>query len=384
VTGDPGPVTIVANEIGPPGGGGMESQLAVLVGGLLERGHEVTAVSRRCELPEHPRLRRAPVRGPARPFTLAYPLFLLLGTLAVRRHRRGIVHTTGAIVLNRADACTVHLCHAAYRARGGPLRASRRGPAHRLNARLAAAMAGLGERLCYRPSRTRALVAVSEGVAAELRRHFPDMSSRLEVIANGVDRRRFAPDPESRGRVRGELGLNSAERLALFVGSEWEGKGLELAIEAAARAPGWRLAVAGDGDRGRYREIAARLGAAERILFLGRVEDPAPLYAAADAFLLPSAYESFSLVTFEAAASGLPLLVAPVSGAEDLVRDGESGWLVPRDADAIAGRLRELEADTAMARAMGERARQATAPYEWEVMVGAYSELYAELGPEPG
>src|SRR5438445_10564531 len=90
----PLPVTIVAHDVGTSGG--MERQLGELVTGLLERGHRVTVVARRCELPPHTHLRWIRVRGPARPFALAYPWFFLIGSLLVWRRRQGLLHPTGA------------------------------------------------------------------------------------------------------------------------------------------------------------------------------------------------------------------------------------------------------------------------------------------------
>ena len=101
-------VTIVAHDVG--GVEGMEHQLQALVTGLLDRGVSVEVVSRTLGLPGHPRLRWRRVRGPARPFPLAYPWFALVASSMLTWSRRGLLHTTGAIVLNRADVCTVHYC----------------------------------------------------------------------------------------------------------------------------------------------------------------------------------------------------------------------------------------------------------------------------------
>src|SRR4051812_37147042 len=142
----------------------MEHQLGRLVSGLVARGHDVTVIARRCQLPSGTRARWVRVRGPARPFSLAYPLFALIASVAVWRHRRGVVHTTGAIVLNRVELATVHFCHVAYNHGSAPPRTDRRELLYLANARLVALMSEVAERLVYRPSRTRALVGVSSGV----------------------------------------------------------------------------------------------------------------------------------------------------------------------------------------------------------------------------
>jgi UDP-glucose:(heptosyl)LPS alpha-1,3-glucosyltransferase len=139
------------------------------------------------------------------------------------------------------------------------------------------------------------------------------------------------------------------------------------------------LAVAGDGDRGELSAQAQRSGTASRLHFLGPVQNMAPVYAAADAFVLPTAYETFSLVTYEAAATGLPLLVTRVNGVEDLLQEGRSGWFVSPDAKDIARRLNQLGSDRVLAGTMAEEARKAAAAFSWEAMTEGYLRAYTEL-----
>jgi glycosyltransferase involved in cell wall biosynthesis len=375
-------VTIVAHDVGTPGG--MERQLAELCTGLLARGHRVTVIARRCELPAHPRLRWVRVRAPRRPFSLAYPVFALLGSLAVARRRDGILHTTGALVVNRADVSTVHFCHHGFRAAVGTARVSRSRVSYRLNAALSEWMSCVAERFCYRAGRTTRLVPVSHGVARELTELLSVTSARITVIPNGVDPAEFAPDRRAREETRTSLELAADDLVAVFVGGEWERKGLSVAIEGIARADGWHLLVLGGGDEASHARMARRHGAHGRVHFLGRRTDPARYYAAADAFVLPTAYEAFPLVSLEAAAAGLPLIVGRVSGAEELVTDGRNGWLVGRDADEIAERLRSLGEDPDRRSAMAAAARDSIRHYRWSDVVTSYQDVYAALAGETG
>jgi UDP-glucose:(heptosyl)LPS alpha-1,3-glucosyltransferase len=375
----PREITIVANDIRPEGG--MELQLTVLVTGLLGAGHDVTVISRTCELPPHPRLRWIRVRGPGRPFTIAYPWFLLAASVLVGRHSRGLVHSTGAIVLGQVDVSTVHFCHLAFSSVPGS-RASRDSFAYRANAWLARRISELGERWCYRPGRARRLVPVSDGVARELRRHFPRMRERVTTIPNGVNTDRFAPAPVDDREDR-PAPADGSPLQALFVGGDWARKGLGIAIEALRECRGVELTVVGAGDEEAYGRLARELGVDERVRFAGATRDAAAWYRRADVFVLPTAYETFSLVTYEAAACGLPLLVTRVNGVEDLIRDGINGWFVEREPADVAARLRELQADPARRRAMGGAARDDSLEYSWGRVVERYRELYAELAGAP-
>lgn len=234
------------------------------------------------------------------------------------------------------------------------------------------------ERWCYRPRTTRHLVAVSEGLRREIAEHMPRMAEHTTVIRNGVDVDVFRPDAQARAEFRAEHNLAHDALLAVFVGGEWEGKGLRFAIEALAQAPGWQLMVVGRGDVARYAAMAERAGVAGRVHFLGTLRDPQRCYAAADAFVFPSVYETFSLVAHEAAACGLPLLCTRVSGIEELVEDGRNGWFVGRDAGEIARRLTTLD-DPALRAHLGANARSAAERVTWQAMLDGYERLYHEL-----
>lgn len=369
-------VTIVAHDVANTGG--MERQLLRLITGLLDRGVEVVVIAKRCDLSPRRGLRIVRVRTPRRPRSVAYPAFFVAASIAVARHRRGLLHTTGALVASRSDLSTVHFCHHAYAERFNVSRQRRKGMLYSLNARVVARMVLAGERYCFRPPRTRHLASVSEGASSELHRHFPGYERSVTVIPNGVDRTIFAPDAESRAAVRHELDIDAAALLAVFVGGEWERKGLNHVIDALPAAAGWSLLVVGSGAKDEATARAAALGVGSRVHLTGGVRDPERYLAAGDAFVLPTSYETFSMVTFEAAACGLPLLNTRVSGAEDIVRDGQTGFTIKADPVSVARGLRRLS-DEGERQRMGASARAATEPYDWEPVVERYLELYALL-----
>ncbi len=367
-------VTIVAHDVGSVGG--MERQLEELATGLQRLGHQVTVIARTCELPHDSGVRFHRVRAPRRPFLIAYPWFMVAGSLAVRRWRSGVVQATGAIVLNRVDTIAVHCCQQVYR------EAPRRSTLpYRLNRWLVGLLKRSGERFCFRANSAATFVCVSNGVADEIRDHYPRIAERVVTIHNGVDTAAFAPGVrvEQARALRATLGISQDRLAAVFVAREWGHKGLRAVIEAIARAPGWDLVVAGSGDRKAYQALADSLGVGDAVHWLGVMRDIQVAYEMADAFVLPSSYETFSLVTFEAAASGLPILATPVSGVRELLADGQNGFLITAEPSTIAERLTQLGDDPELRARLGESARRSVLEFSWAKMVARHDQLYARI-----
>ncbi len=367
-------VTIVAHDAGSVGG--MERQLGELIEGLRGRGHEVSVIARSCKIAHLEGVRFHRVRGPSRPFLLAYPWFLIAGTLAVWGHRRGVVQATGAIVLNRVDVIAVHCCHQAYEAKPGrPTRL------FRVYGRAVGVLKRVVERWCVRLNPNATFVCVSDGVAAEMREYFPRTAGRVVTIHNGVDTRAFAPGSRRTDALalRARLGLPEDRLVAAFVGGDWEHKGLAHAIGALEQAPEWDLVVAGRGQPELYRDLARSSGVEARVHWLGVLGDIEPVFELADAFVLASSYETFSLVTFEAAATGLPIIATPVNGVRELIEDGVNGYLIAPSTDAIAERLRGLASDPGLRERLGVAARSSALAFPWERMIAEHSALYVRL-----
>jgi glycosyltransferase involved in cell wall biosynthesis len=155
------------------------------------------------------------------------------------------------------------------------------------------------------------------------------------------------------------------DRLVLFVGRLVPQKDVGALLTALAalspEQPGVRLVVAGEGpERGRLEQQAAGSGLGDRVAWLGALPhaEVARLMAASDVFCLPSRYEGYARVLMEAAAAGLPVVCTDVSGADDAVEHGATGFVVPvGEPLALRGALRTLLADAPRAAEMGRRAR---------------------------
>lgn len=206
--------------------------------------------------------------------------------------------------------------------------------------------------------RSAATTAVCKALVDELASLGAD-PARLHVVEHGVDLDLFTP-PADRAATRASLGLSGPT--VLSVGHLIDRKGHDFAIRAVAQLPDVTLMIAGDGPReGALRDLAASLGAGERVRFLGHVDQhqlPA-LYGAADVTASCSDREGIANVLLESLACGTPLVATPVWGSPEVVRVPEAGLLVAdRSDEAIRAGLTQLLAnlpDRAATRRYGER-----------------------------
>jgi glycosyltransferase involved in cell wall biosynthesis len=213
---------------------------------------------------------------------------------------------------------------------------------------------------------------------------------KLRVIPNGVDIAALSAPGDERVRVRAELGVEGDEFLWLAIGRLLDQKDyptLLHAFQPLAGAPA-RLFVAGRGPLlEQLQQQARQLGIAGQVVFLGVRHDIAALLAAADGFVLSSAWEGMPNVVMEALAAATPVVATQVGGVPELVEEGESGFLVsPGNPGALSrsmGRLMSLPAERR--RQMGLRGRdRMAAHYSLEAMAERWLALYQELLTEKG
>ncbi|MEM1115320.1 MAG: glycosyltransferase [Bacteroidota bacterium] len=191
----------------------------------------------------------------------------------------------------------------------------------------------------------------------------PESSS---VIVNGINVDAYQ-DRSAREATRASLGVTEDEHLWVAVGRIEPPKDYRAVLGAFARLvesglPPQRLVVVGDGpQRLEMEQLAVALGIDGLVWFVGIREDVPHLLAAADAFVFASESEGLPNVIMEAQAAGLPVVATEVGGVPELVRDGETGWLVATSApDALADRMVRVVAEPLQSRRLGERAAAAT------------------------
>jgi phosphatidyl-myo-inositol dimannoside synthase len=196
----------------------------------------------------------------------------------------------------------------------------------------------------------------------------PAAAARMARLAPGVDTASFHPGAGG-AAIREQHGLGTRP-VVVCVSRLVNRKGQDTllrawpAVRAAGRDPALLLVGSGPAD-GRLRRLAGQLGVAGSVLFTGQVpasQLPA-YYDAGDVFAMPCRtrrrgldVEGLGIVYLEASATGLPVIAGDSGGAPDAVLPGETGYVVPgRDVAAVAGRISQLLADPAGARAMGEK-----------------------------
>ena len=217
--------------------------------------------------------------------------------------------------------------------------------------------------------------------------------ARVLTIPRGTDLALFDPDAVSPARLtaarrRLDLGPFEPRPAILLAGRLTRWKGQALMIEALARSGGDAVLVLAGDDAGRaayaaeLRALADARGVAERVRFVGHVEDMPAAYAACELACAPStAPEAFGRTAVEPQAMRRPVLASDHGAPRETVRDGETGWLVaPGDPEAWAQALRRALALGPVERAaMGEAGRANALGYGLRAMTDATLGAYARL-----
>jgi len=210
-------------------------------------------------------------------------------------------------------------------------------------------------------------------------------AERITVVRHGVDPKAFPQaNAATQQAARITLGIDAAATVGAFVGRfdvpKNENWMLDLAVAAKQRLPRLILILAGAGpNEGKLRRRIAQQGLAERVRLLP-YGDPLVVYRAADALLLPSAREGFSLVCAEAMSVGRCVLRTRTAGTEETIIEGITGRSVPIDREAFVDASIEFLADKSALALMGVAAaehvrRDLTFDRQFEQTVSLYRRL---------
>ncbi|MGI8457561.1 MAG: glycosyltransferase family 4 protein [Propionibacteriaceae bacterium] len=312
--------------------------------------------------------------------------FSLVGTVLARRFLAQQPHAV-SVCHNDVLAGDVYVNHGILRvamaARGHYVWRMVRNPLHLFTT--------VRDRARYHSGVHQAVVSLTTEEQRLLHQTYPRLRPRPAVIGNGVDVVKFAP-PTADERVAarrwmtGELGVPADAIVGLFVGHEYDRKGLPLAVEALAGLPSdvHLLVVGGTEDLlAQGRGWAEHHGVGGHVHFAGALTDPRPGFHAADFFTLPSAYEANALVVLEALACGLPVVATPVGYAPEIISDGHNGYLVERTVAALRTAITAV-VESEHRDELAVNARESALPHAWSQVARRYLDLLtAVAGSRP-
>ncbi|HEU4745515.1 MAG TPA: glycosyltransferase family 4 protein [Anaerolineales bacterium] len=222
--------------------------------------------------------------------------------------------------------------------------------------------------------RNAAAVVANSGGLRQLANAF-DPRFEIPVIPNGIDLDSY----KITGRDWTFPRLLSAGRIV-------HQKGLDLAMRGLGglKELNWEWHIAGDGPQMPIlQSLAKELGIGDRVHFLGwqSREELMKCYGQSNIFLFPSRHEGMPNALLEAMASGLPVVASCIAGNEELVVDGETGYLVPsEDIESLQTALKKLLSDPLLREQMGRASRQyVEANYSWETTAQQYALLLEKV-----
>lgn len=209
---------------------------------------------------------------------------------------------------------------------------------------------------------------------ARLAKH-ADAETKFIVIPNGVETARFKPiNRPANPQVK-----------ILFIGRLIPRKGFQRVIQALPRVKElvqqpFQIEVVGTGDaKTELDQLAEQLGVSDLVHYVGSVpyDRLEQSYQYADIFVLTSLSEGMPSVILEAMGCGLPIIASNVGGNNEIVREGENGYLIQGDdGETLAQRLAALINDVGLRQRMGFKSRELSLNYDWAAIMGEYTKLY--------
>jgi glycosyltransferase involved in cell wall biosynthesis len=239
--------------------------------------------------------------------------------------------------------------------------------------------------------RTPFILAGSEAIRDDIVRYDRVPPGKIRVVPYGVDVEKF-DSALSRGEAREKLGLSGGRFLIGTVGRLEEQKGQKYLIDAAGRlcreGREATLLIVGSGrEEDRLRDQAMREGIGDAVHFLGTRRDLPELFRAMDVFAFPSLWEGFPIALLSAMAARLPVIVTPVGGVPEVVKDGINGLIVPAgDPVALAAAIWRVHEDPVGASVLGGAAEATIRDrYSHRTTARRIMEIYEQvLGPGAG
>ncbi|UCE61435.1 MAG: glycosyltransferase family 4 protein [Phycisphaerales bacterium] len=230
------------------------------------------------------------------------------------------------------------------------------------------------------------VVAISEYVVRQLKKHHGLPDERIRLIYNGVnpDESTEAEKAHDRATIREEYKIAEHDILVLLVAHNFRLKGVARWMEALSmllkRGIGnVRCALIGKGESRHWHHLAAQLGIRQRISFVGPSDRVGAFHHAGDVLVHPTYYDPCSRVVLEAMSAGLPCITTRWDGAAEMIEDGVSGYVIddPWDVSALAERIERLRQPD-IRQAIGTSAKQVSRRIGMERHADEMLALYEE------
>jgi glycosyltransferase involved in cell wall biosynthesis len=218
------------------------------------------------------------------------------------------------------------------------------------------------------------IACISQATHDSLKDWLPELATRMTVIRNGVDLSPFAGTPSRTGRTPAVV--ISVGRLEVVKNYATALAAVSLMKDAAVEY--W---IVGDGsEASKLPVLAANLGIARQVHFLGWRDDVPDLLQQADIMFMPSLWEGFGLALAQGMASGLPVVASDIPASRELLGASNSGYLcAPLDTPGFADALRLLMGDCRLRLALGEEARRRATHFDFEKTANGYFHLFMNL-----
>ena len=372
---------LMVTEIYLPIWGGAENQLRQLIPHLVERGCQVSIVTRRWhgdwpteDVIDAVKVSRLGIPGRSVFATIMFTLSLLKFVVS-KREQIDIIHSHGAV--NMGAICSVMALMSGKRNVAKIATAGKIGPHSK--GFVGAIILGLFKKSGAIISMTNEIDHELYGIGAK--------TEKIHRITNGVDVQRFHPgDSEEKQLWRQQHDLEKDAVIVLFSSRLVYRKGLDVLLEAwpavvsvHSRA---HLVIVGSGeDQSDSTEQEMRALVRDRkiphVLFYGAVEQPESLLKVADVFVFPSRKEGFPNALMEAMAAGLPVLASDIGGVRPLIENGKTGFIFSCGNSAELGeKLTDVLGQLEKCRCVGTRARERMVKYH---SFGETAEKYVSL-----
>ncbi len=228
-------------------------------------------------------------------------------------------------------------------------------------------------------------VCVSKDVERFVRKYARVPTRKLTTIYNGIDFKDLCVTKNAEDKKK-ELSINQFSPIIGTVGHLTVAKGVFYLLKAFKLVledfPNACLLVVGDGSQEKkLKKLTLALNITSSVKFLGFREDAIDIMNIMDVFVLPSLWEGLPLTILEAQALGKPVVATRVSGSKEIIKDGETGFLVsPRDWRSLAHSIKLLLKTSKTREEFGNRGKEfVNRNFSLEKMVKDTERLYEEL-----